>query len=202
MDAIELIVGDEDYEWDPPVGASKIGGLPNLPADLDWPLCAGAPLLFLAQIGLAETAPFDRGRLLPPSGFLWFFMKNRMLDFEGEDASDQWRALYRDAPREELPPSRRRFDVEAQYVPRPASFGSLPEGRPGRGPTRKLLGYPDHVDPGMGEDWLLLLQLDRIWDNGIHDGPSGSLFFWISRRDLAKRRFDNVRLRFRDDDED
>ena len=80
--AIELIVGDEDFEWDPPPGASKIGGLPNLPKDMDWPLCAGEPLLFLAQIDLAEAAPFDSSRLLPPSGFLWFFLKNRMPDFE------------------------------------------------------------------------------------------------------------------------
>ncbi len=200
--ALELIVGDEDFEWDPPPGASKIGGLPNLPKDMDWPLCAGEPLLFLAQIDLAEAAPFDSSRLLPPSGFFWFFLKNRMPDFEDGAGSERWRVLYRDARREELPSSRRRFDLEAQYVPRPVSFASLPELRRGRGPRRSLLGHEDRAAFGMGEDWLLLLRLDRIWDNSIHDGPRGCLFYWIRRQDLAERRFENVRLRFRDGEED
>ena len=37
--------------------ATRIGGIPDAPADFDWPTCAtcSGPMQFLAQLGLAET---------------------------------------------------------------------------------------------------------------------------------------------------
>jgi hypothetical protein len=56
-----------------PLGASKIGGLPDLPGDVEWPQTGTQPLLFIAQINLAEVAPFDTEGLLPHEGLLSFF---------------------------------------------------------------------------------------------------------------------------------
>ncbi len=54
-------------------GGSKLGGLPDLPAYLDWPCEAGRPLAFVAQVNLAEVAPWDTRHELPPKGLLLFF---------------------------------------------------------------------------------------------------------------------------------
>ncbi|HET8922072.1 MAG TPA: DUF1963 domain-containing protein [Candidatus Acidoferrum sp.] len=36
------------------IGASKLGGLPDLPVNTAWPDCEGAPLTFIGQISLRE----------------------------------------------------------------------------------------------------------------------------------------------------
>ena len=71
-----------------PVGASKIGGCPDVPAGFVWPRYEGGdnlesgreglerPLSFLAQFDLAEVAPFDKDGLLPKTGHLAFFYDN------------------------------------------------------------------------------------------------------------------------------
>ncbi len=67
---------------EPPLGTSKIGGVPHLPAGFEWPCyeaenydgeCASRPLSFIAQIDLAAAASFDRDDMLPKSGYLYFF---------------------------------------------------------------------------------------------------------------------------------
>jgi uncharacterized protein YwqG len=57
-----------------PLGASKFGGAPNVPANFEWPMWNDKPLGFLAQINLEEVAPFDVEELLPKSGLLSFFI--------------------------------------------------------------------------------------------------------------------------------
>lgn len=64
------------------LGASKLGGMPDLPRGFEFPYFEGEgmddtvknrPLAFLAQINLKEAAQFDREHLLPESGLLSFF---------------------------------------------------------------------------------------------------------------------------------
>ena len=58
---------------------SKLGGLPTLPADIDWPRQhqSGTPLHFLAQVDLSQLPPTPVERFgtppLPKSGLLLFF---------------------------------------------------------------------------------------------------------------------------------
>ena len=52
---------------DVPVGASKIGGAPDLPKDFEWPSWNDRPLDFLAQINLAEVAGIEIDAGLPES---------------------------------------------------------------------------------------------------------------------------------------
>jgi uncharacterized protein YwqG len=56
-----------------PIGASKIGGHPDLPPEIAWPMRDGMPLGFLAQFDLMEVARYDVDGVLPPSGMLSFF---------------------------------------------------------------------------------------------------------------------------------
>ena len=66
-----------------PIGTSKFGGKPHLPANFLWPYYEGAdymdeetanrPLSFLAQFNLEEIAEFDTDNRLPHTGMLYFF---------------------------------------------------------------------------------------------------------------------------------
>jgi uncharacterized protein YwqG len=80
------------------VGASRLGGQPDLPAGVAWPLLRGAPMAFIAQIALAALGPYDVQRALPPAGMLWFFYDAQQQTF-GADPADRggWHVLYRDA---------------------------------------------------------------------------------------------------------
>jgi uncharacterized protein YwqG len=74
---------DEPAPQDLPIGCSKFGGLPDLPAGVDWPMFTAplegqshpvqTPIPLAAQIRLSDVAPFDREHALPVSGWLWFF---------------------------------------------------------------------------------------------------------------------------------
>lgn len=62
----------------PPVGASFLWGLPQMPEFLEYPYCKvpgyeAYPFFFVGQINCAEAALFDEAGLLPQIGFLWFF---------------------------------------------------------------------------------------------------------------------------------
>src|SRR5690242_2597808 len=57
------------------VGASQLGGLPDLPEGVAWPEWHGLPQSFLLQLRLADMQPLLLGALagaLPAQGMLWF----------------------------------------------------------------------------------------------------------------------------------
>lgn len=56
-----------------PIGASKLGGSPDLPPGFQWKYVGDKPLIFIAQFALSEIAPYDVERILPPRGRLYFF---------------------------------------------------------------------------------------------------------------------------------
>lgn len=91
------------------VGASKVGGYPDLPPGFPWPECRGHPLDFLAQINLTELSAFEGSDQLPPSGILFFFFGTEGDPFHhpAEDTSS-WRVLFIDdpdsAPERRIPP--------------------------------------------------------------------------------------------------
>ena len=55
------------------INKSKIGGKPYLPKDFVWSYYEELPLSFLAQINLEEVNSFDKDKLLPSTGMLYFF---------------------------------------------------------------------------------------------------------------------------------
>jgi uncharacterized protein YwqG len=56
------------------VGASKLGGEPDLVHGSDWPHFGGAPQTFVAQVDLADVASLGDEGLLPAAGLLSFFV--------------------------------------------------------------------------------------------------------------------------------
>jgi len=62
------------------LGASRIGGLPDLPPNFRWPRWQGRPLAFAAQFDLMQLPDFPDRHLLPEAGMLYFFY-----DYELED---------------------------------------------------------------------------------------------------------------------
>lgn len=55
------------------IGASKIGGLPDLPPEIVWPQWNGLPQSFIAQFRMTDLHPYDTNNQLPPEGMMWFF---------------------------------------------------------------------------------------------------------------------------------
>ena len=49
------------------VGASRLGGEPDLPDDMAWPYAGDKPMALIAQINFAEAKPFDADNRLPES---------------------------------------------------------------------------------------------------------------------------------------
>src|SRR6266699_4593953 len=79
------------------IGASKLGGMPDLPPEVSWPERKGLPQSFIAQIHLNEVRPYDTNKLLPQDGMLWFFYDAQQQTF-GADPADLggWRVIFMD----------------------------------------------------------------------------------------------------------
>lgn len=64
----------------------RLGGRPNLPPAVEWPVWRGSPLAFVAQIELSEVPPIE-GLDLPSSGSLCFFSEGgKVWGFQPEHA--------------------------------------------------------------------------------------------------------------------
>jgi uncharacterized protein YwqG len=76
-------------------GASKIGGVPDLPEGVAWPDKQGQPQSFIAQIRLADVHSYDVEKVLPAAGTLWFFYDATQQTF-GEDPTDRsgWSVIF------------------------------------------------------------------------------------------------------------
>ncbi|WP_240491457.1 YwqG family protein [Pirellula sp. SH-Sr6A] len=75
-----------------PIGASRIGGVPDVPPDFSWPRYKGSPLSYIAQLQLEEV-PFGMIDLpLPPRGSLLFFYDSEQRTW-GFDPQDRGSAL-------------------------------------------------------------------------------------------------------------
>jgi uncharacterized protein YwqG len=74
---------------------SRLGGLPDLPQEISWPLLNGIPQSFITQIRLEELKPFDLKANLPASGMLYFFYDAHQQTY-GEKPADRggWQVLY------------------------------------------------------------------------------------------------------------
>src|SRR6185437_5317065 len=95
--AIRLDLTRVDDEAELALGASKVGGAPDLPAATPWPATSdGAPLPFIAQIRLADIAPLDTAGDLPHTGLLSFFYAINQPDghLRSGDDPTTWRVLW------------------------------------------------------------------------------------------------------------
>jgi uncharacterized protein YwqG len=76
------------------MGATKLGGLPDLPEASEWPCRNGVPLSFIAQINVAALPEFGGLNELPPNTLLSFFYDTEGSPW-GFDPGDKggWRVL-------------------------------------------------------------------------------------------------------------
>lgn len=133
-----------------PLGATKIGGLPDLPARTEWPAYRdGKPLAFLAQINLAEIARLGTPiKGLPSNGLLSVFsVWGRTAETddnpEGVEEKTGWTAVLHTLPRVKLerrkiPPGIHSFKAAAVE---PTPILSLPNHR--AEPPLEALGWTD-----------------------------------------------------------
>lgn len=80
-----------------PIGASRIGGVPDLPPGFTWPEWKDLPQSFIAQIRLNDIHQYDTNGVLPQTGMLWFFYDAQQETY-GADPSDLggWRVIFMD----------------------------------------------------------------------------------------------------------
>lgn len=79
---------------DMPPGASRFGGVPDLPPDFDWPHADGRQLSFVAQLRLDELPTHARFGL-PEEGWLCFFYDDRAQPSGIRPADrDHWRVVH------------------------------------------------------------------------------------------------------------
>jgi uncharacterized protein YwqG len=121
-----------------PIGASRLGGVPDLPAGFDWPkwitrkmvghdgkkVCYGEPeeiaLNFMAQINLQDVAHLDPQQVLPKNGWLVFFYDCETYPGGSPGHEDGARVFHIDADSAQL---QRVYDhyLEAQVEPQPVA---------------------------------------------------------------------------------
>jgi uncharacterized protein YwqG len=76
-------------------GASRIGGLPDMPMGAAWPEWRDGPLAFIAQLKLEDLAGFPACAELPATGHLLFFYHAEQATW-GFDPADRgsWHVIY------------------------------------------------------------------------------------------------------------
>jgi hypothetical protein len=89
-----------------PVGASRFGGLPDLPKEVTWPGARGIQLDFVAQLNCGDLSRTLPAIGLPASGWLWFFydVEHSPAGLMSKD-KDQWAVRYWDGPLKALSPA-------------------------------------------------------------------------------------------------
>ena len=207
----------EDVEI--PIGASKLGGNPDLPPDFEWKLYQGKPLTFIGQFKLSELVPYDRDKELPAEGMLYYFC-DIWEPFYGYDA--QYLAYF---DNEHIPLVRRphpqvetfrgmvkalpshRLDFEAK-VSLPIFFDRLGEhleidfeDREGHSywdlynfestsPKHHFLGYSAPVqNPIESPLDRLLFQIDTDDSLNLMWGDVGTVYVCILKTSLGKKQF-------------
>lgn len=88
---------------DSAIGASKLGGKPDLPFDFVWPQANGQYLAFIAQLNLHDFKTYDIEKRLPGQGMLYFFYNNDQQPWGYDPADrDHWRVYHVDVGISEL----------------------------------------------------------------------------------------------------
>src|SRR5262245_4251557 len=78
-----------------PIGASKLGGSPDLPTGFQWKYTHNnKPLTFIAQFKLSEIAPYDVEHILPPRGRLYYFYEADEQPWGEYEKRDGWQVIY------------------------------------------------------------------------------------------------------------
>jgi hypothetical protein len=182
------------------VGASKIGGLPSVPADFEWPQSEydDGPLGYVLQINLAELQAASPTPALPKKGVLQLYCSLDESDLSSPEPSHA--VVFHEDPSKlvegELPES---LDAdEANLEQRAISFGKG-DGARMFGDAPELTGDLEGAFDEAKEE--LLLELDA-YNNVTRVGASHSIFgegrfvLCITKSDLKKGKLEEAALLF------
>jgi len=100
-----------------PIGKTMIGGRPDLPEHIDWPIWKELPLSFVAQINLIDLPKQKFLNILPSKGVLSFFFSwnSETWAFDPKN-KDSWKVFYFDEQklqRRDYPPN---FPDEGRFA--------------------------------------------------------------------------------------
>lgn len=197
------------------LGATRLGGSPDLAAGACWPIFDGRPMAFVAQVNLAEVARLDPSGALPPSGLASFFCAPADLHREGGShviftgaeetlteveppaglgAHERHRPVELYAQRELSAVPWESEAVERLGLSREQQFAYRDVTQADdEVPAHRMLGHPDIIqnDPRDADpDLCLLLQVDSDEAAGMEWGDAGRLYYWIRPDDLQARRLE------------
>lgn len=112
-----------DSKQEAEIGASKLGGCPDLPKDTVWPVWKGIPLSFIGQFDLSEVLRFQIEDTVPKEGMLSFFYDAEQTTW-GYDPEDResWKVFYfekADLIRTQFP---KELPLQSRFQERPVEF--------------------------------------------------------------------------------
>jgi uncharacterized protein YwqG len=203
------------------VGASRIGGDPDVPAGFKWPTYKRRRMALLAQINLAEVVALDPASRLPGSGFLYFFCDQE----DGVLALPDpvWKVIFADVEAAQLKRAKGSGDgafrscalEPSTEISFPSwsdpslkklkltedereAYRSFHDRLIASSPCHKLLGYPDTIQDYLyaKEGGQLLFQLDSDKDAAMMWGDAGRVYFSIRPEALKKGDFEDVWMDF------
>ncbi len=200
---------------DLPLGASKLGGGPDLPATVEWPKTKqGRALEHVATLDLSKL-PAIKGVPRLSGRLLFFLDEKNLFDSELENAvlhiPAGAKSTRRKSPRGTMTfkPSSLTPKVE-DTIPAASSHAcrALPIGKTydrylnlrdswpphEKGELHRSFGHGDVEHEAKEPEPLLLLQVDSYSHGNIMWGDAGKLFWWISPADLKASRFARARL--------
>lgn len=151
---------------DAPLGATRLGGAPDLPVGADWPLGQFEPAMFLGQFDLADVRARTGSDLLPASGLLSLFV------VEIESAADPVELLPvltpAGTPLERLTPP---VDMEPFRVLKPVSIAAF---QPGISLSQGDL-YRLHLEERFPDGDFFALEM------GLGETPQDAIGEWLGR---------------------
>jgi uncharacterized protein YwqG len=203
------------------VGASKLGGRPDMPEKQKWPKYQDSPLSFLGQFNLAELRPSPVARDLPDAGVISIFADTQ--DEDGDFSKGTWRLLYfpdpsalvrRDAGEDldsgdEFPSCRVEYaetltlpeidsraaenlDLEDSHLADEVYCDLLSDLAPGDHLLGHAIAIQEEVVRRKGERHLLSLYGNDA--TGWQWGDAGALYFVINEDHLKVGKFDRVKM--------
>ncbi len=165
---VPTAVEDED---EIPVGASKLGGRPDLPVGGQWPVVDGVLLEFVGQFRMEEVAPLDETGLLPKEGLLSFFFDGSLTGYLEGDFRDRCKVIYYAGPIEDLrrvgAPQRAPDNMFRMFSPCQVTFEQIATLPPSAELQGDLIPAVTPL-PFDSREQLLDYQLLRgdVWDSG------------------------------------
>ncbi|PTY06798.1 hypothetical protein DB346_00630 [Verrucomicrobia bacterium LW23] len=161
-----ILYAEEPEDYARP-GTTRLGGWPDLHGDMEWPMEDGQYFSFLAQINLADLAPFAPP--LPATGMLYFYLGRN-----DRTHGVEHRVIYSSADVAELQPLMWPEDAEMR-----SANDDFTEGGH-RAVFKRFLSLPDSREPvlaGLGADEFDYMDMRHDWRERCEASHHG-MFAW------------------------